>query len=153
MSAHHLKNGIMQLFMTCHFSQNKEMIYVMRTRDFQLFSYDFESKNNYNYNSFSLYIPLCFCFFFLTFIAILNYHTVSWFSFILGSNFIFRSFKLIIIKLYSQTFTQLNRECHWLILGHVALTKIKCILIVIHQAMYPAWATLQHMIKAWWKVV
>ena len=24
--------------------------------------------------------------------------------------------------LYSQTFTQLNRDCHWLILGHMALT-------------------------------
>ena len=34
--------------------------------------------------------------------------------------------------LYSWTFTQLNRDCHWLILGHVALTKIKCIPIVIH---------------------
>ena len=31
-----LKNGIMQLFMTCHFSQKKEMIFVMKTRDFQL---------------------------------------------------------------------------------------------------------------------
>ena len=29
-------------------------------------------------------------------------------------------------------FTQLNRDCHWLILGHVALTKIQCIPIVIH---------------------
>ena len=67
MSAHHLKNGIMQLFMTCHFSQNKEMIFVMKSRDFQLFSYDFESKNNYNYNSFSLYIPLCFCYSFFNF--------------------------------------------------------------------------------------
>ena len=26
-----------------------------------------------------------------------------------------------------ETFTQLNMDCHWLILGHVALTKIKCI--------------------------
>ena len=41
---------------------------------------------------------------------------------------------------------------HWLILGHVALTKIKCIPIVIH-LMYPARDTLQHVIKAWWKVV
>ena len=40
--------------------------------------------------------------------------------------------------LYSSTFTQLNKECHWLILDHMALTKIKCIPIVIHQAMYPA---------------
>ena len=32
-----------------------------------------------------------------------------------------------LILLYSQTFTQLNRDCHWLILGHVALTEIKCI--------------------------
>ena len=31
------------------------------------------------------------------------------------------------INLYSQTFTQLNRDCHLLILGHMALTKIKCI--------------------------
>ena len=29
-------------------------------------------------------------------------------------------------------FTQLNRDCHRLILGHVALTKIKCIPIVIY---------------------
>ena len=28
--------------------------------------------------------------------------------------------------LYSETFTQLNRDCHWLFLGHLALTKIKC---------------------------
>ena len=28
-------------------------------------------------------------------------------------------------------FTQLNRDCHWLILGHVAMTKLKCIPIVI----------------------
>ena len=34
--------------------------------------------------------------------------------------------------LYSLTFTQLNRYFHWLILGHVALTKIKSIPIVIH---------------------
>ena len=47
---------------------------------------------------------------------------------------------------------QLNRDCHWLILGHVALTKIKCIPIMIHEAMYPARDTLQHVIKAWWKV-
>ena len=45
-----------------------------------------------------------------------------------------------------------NRDSHWLILGHVALTKIKCIPIVIHQAMYPARDTLQHVIRAWWKV-
>ena len=49
-------------------------------------------------------------------------------------------------------FTQLNRDCHWLILGHVVLTKLKCIVIVIYLAMYPARATLQHVIKAWWKV-
>ena len=36
------------------------------------------------------------------------------------------------LLLYSQTFTQLNRDFHWLILGHMALTKIKCIQIVIH---------------------
>ena len=36
------------------------------------------------------------------------------------------------VVIYSQNFTQLNRDCHWLILGHVALTKIKCIPIVIH---------------------
>ena len=42
--------------------------------------------------------------------------------------------------------------CHWLIPGHVALTKIKCIPIVIHHAMYPARDTLQHVIKAWCKV-
>ena len=29
-------------------------------------------------------------------------------------------------------FTQLNRVRHWLVLGHVALTKIKCLPIVIH---------------------
>ena len=58
----------------------------------------------------------------------------------------------IIYLLYSQTFTQLNRDCHWLILGHVALTKIKCIPIVIHEAMHPARDTLQYVIKAWWKV-
>ena len=29
-------------------------------------------------------------------------------------------------------FTQLDRDSHWLIFGHVALTKIKCIPIVIH---------------------
>ena len=38
-------------------------------------------------------------------------------------------------------------DCHRLFLGHVALTKIKCIPIVIHEAMYPARATLQHVIK------
>ena len=43
-------------------------------------------------------------------------------------------------------------ESHWPILGHMALTKIKCIPIVIHQAMYPARDTLQYVIKAWWKV-
>ena len=59
---------------------------------------------------------------------------------------------VIINILIFLTFTQLNRDCHWLILGHVALTKIKCIPIVIYQAMYPARATLQHVIKAWWKV-
>ena len=36
---------------------------------------------------------------------------------------------------------------------HVALTKIKCIPIVIHLAMYHDRDTLQHVIKAWWKVV
>ena len=36
------------------------------------------------------------------------------------------------VLLYSLTFTQLNRDCQWLIPGHVALTKIKCIPIVIH---------------------
>ena len=55
------------------------------------------------------------------------------------------------ILLYSWTFTLLNRDCHWLILGHMALTKIKCIPIVINQVMYPARDTL-HVIKAWWKV-
>ena len=39
--------------------------------------------------------------------------------------------------LYSENFTQLNRDCHWLILGHVALTKIKCIPIVIHSKVPP----------------
>ena len=57
------------------------------------------------------------------------------------------------VLLYSLTFTQQNRDCQWLIPGHVALTKIKCIPIVIHHAMYPARDTLQHVIKAWWKVV
>ena len=37
-----------------------------------------------------------------------------------------------ILLLYPLTFTQLNRECNWLILGHMALTRIKCITIVIH---------------------
>ena len=37
-----------------------------------------------------------------------------------------------ILFLYPLTFTQLNRDCNWLILGHMALTKIKCITIVIH---------------------
>ena len=41
------------------------------------------------------------------------------------------------VLLYSQTFTQLNRDCHCLIVGHVALTEIKCIPIVIDQVMYP----------------
>ena len=44
-------------------------------------------------------------------------------------------------------FTQLNRDCHWLILGHVALTKLKCIPIVIHfafTAMYPARAGIHY---------
>ena len=36
--------------------------------------------------------------------------------------------------LYSKTFTQLNGNCHWLILGHMALTKIKCIPVVIHSS-------------------
>ena len=36
---------------------------------------------------------------------------------------------------------------------HVALTKIKCIPIVIHLAMYHDRDTLQHVIKTWWKVV
>ena len=36
-----------------------------------------------------------------------------------------------IVVIFLDSF-QLNRDCHWLILGHVALTKIKCILIVIH---------------------
>ena len=49
-------------------------------------------------------------------------------------------------------FLDWTRDCHWLILSHLALTKIKCIPIVIHYAMYPARDTLQHMIKAWWKV-
>ena len=39
-----------------------------------------------------------------------------------------------------------------LIPGHVALTKIKCIPIMIHHAMYPARDTLQHVIEAWCKV-
>ena len=39
-----------------------------------------------------------------------------------------------------------------MILSHVALTKIKCIPIVIHEAMFPARPTLQLVIKAWWKV-
>ena len=47
---------------------------------------------------------------------------------------------------------RLSLNCHWLILGHVALTKIKGIPIVKHDAMYPARDTLQHVIKAWWKV-
>ena len=49
-------------------------------------------------------------------------------------------------------FTQLDRDSHWLIFGHVALTKIKCIPIVIPSATYPAKDTLQHVIRAWWKV-
>ena len=32
-----------------------------------------------------------------------------------------------LILLYSQTFTQLNEHCDWLILGHVPLIKFKCI--------------------------
>ena len=39
----------------------------------------------------------------------------------------FRVTQIVIFK----TFTQLNRDCHWLILGHVALTKIKRIAIVM----------------------
>ena len=45
--------------------------------------------------------------------------------------------------LYSSTFTQLNRNCHWVILSHVAFIKIKSIPIVIHYPMYPARDTLQ----------
>ena len=59
------------------------------------------------------------------------------------------------INLYSYTFTQLNRDCHWLILGHMALTKIKCIPILIYlsrivpsSSCYPARDSLQHVIKA-----
>ena len=40
------------------------------------------------------------------------------------------------VQLYPQTFTQLNRDSHWLILGQVALTKIKCILIVTNLSNY-----------------
>ena len=34
-----------------------------------------------------------------------------------------------------------NRDCRWLILDHMALTKIKCNPNVIHSAMYPTWDT------------
>ena len=37
-----------------------------------------------------------------------------------------------LVLLYSYTFTQLNRDSYWLILGHMALTKIQCIPIEIH---------------------
>ena len=40
--------------------------------------------------------------------------------------------------LYSQPLTLLSRDCHWLIPGHVALTKIKCIPI---EYLYPTWDT------------
>ena len=40
------------------------------------------------------------------------------------------------VLLYSQTFAQLKRDCHWLILGHMALTKIKSWYITVrHQSM------------------
>ena len=42
----------------------------------------------------------------------------------------FKPFTVTQIVIF-KTFTQLNRDCHWLILGHVALTKIKRIAIVI----------------------
>ena len=41
-------------------------------------------------------------------------------------------FKLIKPSETLDMFTQLNRDSHWLILGHMALTKIKCIPTVIH---------------------
>ena len=44
---------------------------------------------------------------------------------------IFGRRKQYTINLYSLTFTQLNRDCHRLILGHTALTKIKCIPIYL----------------------
>ena len=39
------------------------------------------------------------------------------------------------LLLYSLTITQQNRDNHWLILGHVALTKFKCILIRIQSTL------------------
>ena len=42
-------------------------------------------------------------------------------------------------------------DCHWLILGHTALTKIKIMYPDrdTFEQLYPARDTLQHMIKAW----
>ena len=45
-------------------------------------------------------------------------------------------------KTYCYTnFTQLNKECHWLILDCDTFEQL-----------YPAWDKLQDVIKAWWKV-
>ena len=45
-------------------------------------------------------------------------------------------------KTYCYTnFTQLNKECHWLILDCDTFEQL-----------YPPWDTLQDVIKAWWKV-
>ena len=44
---------------------------------------------------------------------------------------IFGRRKQYTVNLYSWTFTQLNRDYHWLILGHMALTKIRCIPIYL----------------------
>ena len=54
--------------------------------------------------------------------------------------------------LYFKTFTQLNRDSHWLILGHMALTKI--MMYPDHDTLrnVPARDTSWHVIKAWWKV-
>ena len=52
--------------------------------------------------------------FHLKFICLRRMHEVQW------------------LLLYSSTFSQLNADCHWLILGHMAFTKIKCISIVIN---------------------
>ena len=44
---------------------------------------------------------------------------------------IFGRRKQYTINLHSLKFTQLNRDCHCLIFGHMALTKIKCIPIYL----------------------
>ena len=55
----------MQLFMTCHFSQKKEMIFVMKTRDFQLFNLRFLSKKK---------ILSAYIFHFVFVVVFLNFH-------------------------------------------------------------------------------